>query len=180
MKVLIGCERSGIVRDAFLSRGHDAVSCDVVPCEVGGPHITDDLRNVICGDWDMLIAHPPCQYLTYAGAHLFSDPERQIAQDAAIDFFAFLLDANIDKIALENPRGVIPQVIRKPDDMIEPWMFGHPYTKRTYLWLKNLPPLLATNVVVGKRKSWTSSAKDSTARSRTFPGVALAMAAQWG
>ena len=183
MRVLVACEFSGIVRDAFRTLGHEAWSCDLLPTESEGPHIQDDVRNHInrLGQWDLLIAHPPCTYLAVSGARWFR--KRVEEQKAALDFVCELLDAKVDRIALENPIGVISTHIRKPDQIIQPWQFGHGEVKATCLWLKNLPLLQSTNIVDGRearvhreppsRDRWKN-------RSRTLLGIASAMAEQWG
>jgi site-specific DNA-cytosine methylase len=181
MKILIGCERSGVVRRAFEQRGHDAWSCDIEPCIDGSlKHIQGDLLDVCCtGEWDMMIAHPPCTYLSYAGARWDKVAGRKDEQQKAIFFFYLLLHAPIEKIALENPRGLVAKLIRRPDDVIQPYEFGHHVSKRTYLWLKNLPPLMRTYIDLEYEKGWTKK-QHGFARSITFSGIAEAMAAQWG
>jgi hypothetical protein len=191
MRVLVACEFSGIVRDAFIAAGHDAVSCDLLPSERPGPHIQGDVRRVIehgrnmvqqsgVGDFDLLIAHPPCTDLAVSGARWFKDKEKEQAQ--ALDFVRFLLDAPIPRIALENPVSVISSRIRKPDQIIQPWMFGTPETKATCLWLKGLPKLTPTNIVAGRtpRVHYASPGPDRwKERSRTDVNIAAAMADQW-
>lgn len=181
MKVLIACEYSGRVRDAFIARGHDAWSCDLLPSEAPGPHYQSDVRDVIDESWDLMIAHPPCTHLAVSGARWFR--EKMIEQAAALSFVSELLTAPIQRIALENPVSVISTKIRKPDQIIQPWMFGHGETKTTCLWLKNLPPLEVTNIVSGRenRVHRMSPSPDRwRERSRTYSGIAEAMAAQWG
>lgn len=181
MKVLIGCEFSGIVRDAFVRRGHDAWSCDLLPGESAGNHIQDDILKHLNEGWDMLIAFPPCTYLAVSGARWFK--ERKKEQHEALEFVRRLLDAPILKIALENPIGVISTFIRKPDQIIQPWMFGHGETKATCLWLKNLPRLKPVNIVEGRvaRAHREPPSLDRwKKRSRTYSGIAEAMAEQWG
>ena len=201
MRVLVACEFSGVVRDAFIAAGHDAVSCDVIPSERPGPHITGDVRRVLHDGWDLMIAHPPCTHLAVSGARWFV--EKREEQEAALDFIARLLMAPIPRIALENPVSVISSRIRKPDQIVQPWQFGHPETKATCLWLKNLPSLVPTNVVEpdymrrpdgtyytdkkGKRYSRVhfesghhgDGGERWKRRSRTYPGLAAAMADQW-
>jgi hypothetical protein len=195
MRVLVACECSGVVRDAFRRRGHDAVSCDLQESEAGEPHIVGDARSLLNDGWDLLIAHPPCTYLSRAGARWWSDPERQDKALAALELVSAFRDAPIRRIAIENPIGQLNKLWRYPDQTVQPWHFGHPYSKATCLWLKNLPPLLSTdicgaytpllpsNVGAGKRKGQrshqglTRSARDA---SRTFRGIAEAMASQWG
>ena len=154
MRVLVACEFSGRVRDAFIARGHDAVSCDLLPSETPGPHIQLDVLEVIHGDWDLMIAHPPCTHLAVSGARWFKD--KQAEQVDALAFVAALLCAPIPRIALENPISIISSRIRRPDQIIQPWQFGHGETKATCLWLKNLPLLVPTNVVDGGRPSSTT------------------------
>ena len=216
MKVLVACEYSGIVRDAFLKRGHYAVSCDILPSEsyFGRTyrHYQGDVRDILDDDWDMMIAHPPCTYLAVSGAAWFYNPEdkhlptdqrrphpkhpnRRQLQKEALDFIRLLLDAPIDKIALENPVGVISTKIRKPDQIIQPYMFGHKESKKTCLWLKNLTSLNSTKNVepeyyITKNGEQRSKFDYDTmklpkeerwkVRSATFPGIAEAMAEQWG
>ena len=186
MKVLIACEFSGIVRDAFISRGHSAWSCDYLPTERPGPHILGDVLTVLEDGWDMMIAHPPCTYLTVSGNKWMNHPrfpDRPRQREGALEFVRTLLNAPIPKIALENPIGVISSRIRKPDQVIQPWMFGHGETKATCLWLKGLPKLTPTDVVDGReqRLHYLPPSKDRwKERSRTFPGIAKAMADQWG
>ena len=191
MKVLIACEYSGIVRDAFLTRGHDAISCDILPTEREGPHIEGDVLDVLNENWDLMIAHPPCTHLAVSGARWFKNKVEE--QKESLQFVKTLLDAPIPKIALENPVSVISTRIRKPDQIVQPYWFGHEATKTTCLWLKNLPLLEPTNMVgKGERhitKSGRSlpkwynlppSADRGKLRSLTFQGMADAMASQWG
>src|SRR4030042_5932448 len=180
MKVLIACEFSGIVRDAFSSKGHDAWSCDLLPSERTGNHIQDDVLNHLNDGWDLMIAHPPCTYLCVSGARWFK--YRQNEQHEAIMFFMSLVNAPIPKVCIENPIGVMSTEYRKPDQIIQPWMFGHGETKATCLWLKGLPKLKPTHVVPGReaRVHKMPPSKDRwKERSRTYPGIAQAMAEQW-
>lgn len=180
MRVLVACEFSGIVRDAFIKKGHDAMSCDMLPTEAEGPHYEGDVRNVLDDGWDMMIAHPPCTHLAVSGARWFKGKEME--QWEALNFVRLLLDAPIDKIALENPVSVISTKIRKPDQIIQPWMFGHGETKATCLWLKDLPKLEPTDIVEGRenRVHRMAPSKDRWKnRSRTYSGIAKAMAEQW-
>lgn len=183
LRVLVACEFSGIVRDAFIARGHDAWSCDLLPTEREGPHIQGDVLEVLDRGWDLMIAHPPCTHLAVSGARYFAAKRADGRQQAALDFVQRLLDAPIPRIALENPVSIISTRIRKPDQIIQPWQFGHPETKATCLWLKNLPKLVPTDIVNG-RKSMVHHCPPSKdrwkIRSRTYQGVANAMAAQWG
>lgn len=183
MRVLVACEFSGIVRDAFIAAGHDAVSCDLLPSERPGPHEQQDAIQAAARErWDLMIAHPPCTYLAVSGARWFKDRPQEQAD--ALEFVRRLLTMpNIPRIAIENPVSVISSRIRKPDQIIQPWMFGHGETKATCLWLKNLPPLVPTNIVDGRqpRVHHASPGPDRwKERSRTLPGIAAAMAAQWG
>lgn len=181
MRVLIACEFSGIVRDAFRARGHDAVSCDLLPSEANGPHVTGDVLDHLSDGWDLMIAFPPCTHLAVSGARWFKG--KQAEQEQALTFVRTLLDASMPKIALENPISVISTRIRKPDQIIQPWQFGHGETKATCLWLKNLPLLIPTNTVDG-RKARVHHEPPSPdrwkKRSRTYQGIANAMAEQWG
>lgn len=183
LRVLVACEFSGIVRDAFTARGHDAWSCDLLPSERGDNlnHLQGDALKVLGLGWDLMIAHPPCTHLAVSGARWFK--EKRDEQAAALDFVRALLAAPIARIALENPISIISSRIRKPDQIIQPWQFGHGETKATCLWLKGLPPLTPTNIVPGREAvvhrmppgpdRWKN-------RSRTFQGIADAMAEQWG
>ena len=182
MFVLVACEFSATVRDAFRARGHDAWSCDLLPCE-GDPawHYQGDVSDVLDDGWDMMIAHPPCTHLAVSGARWFKDKREEQAQ--ALEFVRELLDAPIPRIALENPVSIKSSHIRKPDWIIQPWQFGHGETKKTCLWLKGLAPLWPTNVVEGrvarvhKMPPGPNRWKE---RSRTYQGIADAMADQWG
>lgn len=196
MKVLIACEYSGRVRDAFTKLGHDAMSCDILETESPGKHYKGDVRDVLDGggEWDMMVAHPPCTYLTVSANKWFKDqPERKSgalvgqarrdAREDAIFFFMLLMTSNISKIAIENPIGVLSSRYRKPDQVIQPWQFGHGETKATCLWLKNLPKLESTNVVNGREQRLhllPPSIDRAKIRSKTFQGIADAMAQQWG
>lgn len=230
MRVLVACEYSGRVRDAFIRAGHDAISCDLLPSETPGPHYQGDVKDILNGmevedsylggvpfcelsehdkervnqdiltndiaEWDLLIAHPPCTYLSVSGMHWtrrgLRDP--QLTEDA-LEFVQILMDAPIEKICIENPVSIISSRIRKPEQIIQPWMFGDDASKKTCLWLKNLPPLQPTKIiyprVVGGKKRWanqTDSGQNKLApsedrwkiRSATYPGIAQAMADQWG
>ena len=182
MKVLVACEFSGAVRDAFSLRGHDAWSCDVVPCEKGRyRHIQDDVMRILGAGWDMMIAHPPCTHLAVSGARWFKD--KQVERWEAIQFFMGLALSPIPRICMEQPVSIMSTVYRKPDQYIQPWQFGHGETKKTCLWFKNLAPLVPTSIVAGrearihKMAPNPNRAKD---RSRTYHGIAEAMAEQWG
>jgi site-specific DNA-cytosine methylase len=181
MRVLIACEYSGTVRDAFLARGHDAMSCDLLPTDTPGPHHQGDVRDILGDGWDLMIAHPPCTHLAVSGARWFRD--KQAEQAEALDFVRLLLDAPIFRIALENPVSIISSRIRKPDQIIQPWQFGHGETKATCLWLKNLPVLVPTDVVDGREARvhrLPPSPDRWKLRSATYTGIAAAMADQWG
>lgn len=181
MKVLIACEYSGAVRDAFIRQGHEALSCDLLPTDVPGPHYQGDVLDIINDGWDLMIAHPPCTHLAVSGARWFK--EKQQEQKEALEFVRVLLDAPIPKIALENPISIISSRIRKPDQIIQPWQFGHGETKATCLWLKNLPKLTPTNIVDGRepRVHMMPPSPDRwKERSKTYAGIAEAMATQWG
>lgn len=181
MRVLVACEYSGRVRDAFIKNGHDAMSCDLLPTEADGPHYCGDIRDVIDDTWDLMIAHPPCTHLAVSGSRWFKN--KRAEQDEALQFVRLLMSAKIEMIAIENPISVISSRIRKPDQIIQPWQFGHGETKATCLWLKNLPKLIPTDIVDGrearvhKMPPGPNRWKD---RSRTYLGVAAAMADQWG
>ena len=140
MKTLIACEYSGVVRDAFIAQGHDAISCDLLPTNISGPHYQGDVRDILEDGFDLMVAHPPCTHLAVSGARWFKD--KQVEQAEALDFVRLLLADPIDKIALENPISIISSRIKKPDQIIQPWQFGHGETKATCLWLKNLPKLI--------------------------------------
>jgi len=181
MRVLVACEFSGIVREAFTKRGHDAWSCDFLDTEILGNHIKDDVLSHLNEKWDLMIAHPPCTYLAVSGARWFKD--RRNDQNEALKFVCSLMDASIPKSCIESPISVISTRIRKPDQIIHPWMFGHGETKATCLWLKNLPKLKPTNIVEGRaERVWKESPSPNRwkNRSRTYLGIAEAMATQWG
>ena len=181
MKILIACEYSGTVREAFSKLGHDAWSCDILETEIPGNHLQCDVREILGDGWDMMIAHPPCTHLAVSGARWFKD--KKVEQAEALEFVRLLLDAPIQRIALENPISIISSHIRKPDQIIQPWQFGHGETKATCLWLKNLPKLRPTNIVEGReQRIWKMPPGENRwkERSRTFEGIAQAMANQWG
>jgi hypothetical protein len=200
MRVLIACEYSGIVRDAFIKKGHDAISCDILPTESDGPHYQGDVFDIINDGFDLMIAHPPCTHLAVSGARWFKDKQQEQAD--ALEFVRKLLAAPIPRIALENPISIISSRIRKPDQIIQPWQFGDEAQKTTCLWLKDLPLLIHTNivgkgefytspsgkklpswygdtVVDGKKIGWNTP-EIKKIRSKTFQGIADAMASQWG
>ncbi len=181
MNVLIACEYSGRVRDAFARRGHYAMSCDLLPTESYGNHYQGDVRDVLCDGWDLMIAHPPCTHLAVSGARWFKDKLQE--QEEALEFVRMLMAAPIVSICVENPISIISSRIRKPDQIIQPWQFGHGETKATCLWLKNLPKLNPTSIVEGReaRVHRMSPGPDRwKERSRTYQGIADAMAEQWG
>ncbi len=183
MRVLIDCEYSGKVRDAFLALGHDAMSCDLLPTDNEGPHFQGDVFDIINDGWDLMIAHPPCTHLAVSGARHFAAKQSSGVQQEALEFVRKLLNAPIERIALENPISIISSRIRKPDQIIQPWMFGHGETKATCLWLKNLPLLTPTNIVQGREArihKMPPSADRWKKRSETYQGIADAMGAQWG
>jgi len=205
MRILVACEFSGRVRDAFIARGHDAVSCDMLPTELPGPHIQGDVLGILGDGWDMMIAHPPCTHLCASGARWWKEKQTDGRQQAAIEFFLQFMDAPIDKIAAENPVGILSRAYRKPDQYIQPFWFGDKVQKKTGLWLKNLPQLQPTNIVDrgmiyvdprGHKHGGAHTLRAKRAysplmllpkteerwkiRSRTFQGIANAMAEQWG
>lgn len=193
MRVLVACEYSGAVRDAFRALGHDAWSCDLLPTDVPGPHIQGDVTPLLSQGWDLMVAHPPCTYLAVSGLHWNKRvPGRAAQTEAALEFVRLLLDAPIPRIALENPIGCISSRIRRPEQIIQPWQFGHDASKATCLWLKGLPPLAHTNVLPGgrtaRRANQTASGQNKLGpspdrwklRSATYSGIAAAMAQQWG
>jgi len=194
MRILIACEYSGTVRDAFIRGGHDAMSCDLLPSDTPGPHYQGDVRDVINACWDMMIAHPPCTYLTVSANKWYKDQplrpsgvlvgaERRAAREDAIKFFMQLYNAPISMVAVENPIGCISSVFRKPDQVLQPWQFGHGETKATCLWLRGLPKLIPTDVVSGRVQKLhllPPSSDRAKLRSKTYQGIADAMAQQWG
>lgn len=183
MKVLVACEYSGRVRDAFIGEGHDAMSCDLLPTERPGPHYQGDVRDVLDYPWDLMIAHPPCTDLTVSGARWHASKRQQGLQQASASFVFMLAKADIPLIAIENPVGILSSLWRKPDQIIQPWQFGHGETKATCLWLKNLPTLRPTEIVDGRDNRihrLPPSADRWKLRSETYAGIAQAMAQQWG
>ena len=181
MRVLVACEYSGVVREAFTEMGHDAWSCDLLPTETPGNHYECDVKEILNDGWDLMIAHPPCTHLAVSGARWFKDKQKEQAE--ALEFVQLLLDAPIKQIALENPVSIISSKIRKPDQIIQPWQFGHGETKATCLWLKNLYKLQPTDTVAGReQRIWKMPPGPNRwkERSRTFTGIAKAMAQQWG
>lgn len=183
MKVLIACEYSGRVRDAFIALGHDAMSCDLLGTESPGPHYQGDVRDVIDYPWDLMIAHPPCTDLSVSGARHFEEKRLVGRQQASASFFMMLAKCDIPKIAIENPICIMSSLWRKPDQIIQPWQFGHGETKATCLWLKGLPLLTPTDIVDGRddRIHKMPPSEDRwKLRSLTYQGIANAMANQWG
>ena len=181
-RVLVACEYSGSVRDAFAALGWEAWSCDILPSEKPGNHYQGDVRDILGNGWDILIAHPPCTHLAVSGARWFPAKRASGEQQEALDFVRLLLAAPIPHIALENPISIISSQVRKPDQVIQPWQHGHGETKATCLWLKGLPKLQPSNVVEGReQRVWKlpPSADRWKERSRTFAGIAKAMAVQW-
>ena len=184
MRVIVACEYSGRVREAFRKLGHDAWSCDILESEDDSKfHIQTRIENVINDGWDLMVAHPPCTHLAVSGARHFKAKQESGVQQEALDFVRLLLEADIPKIALENPISIISSKIRKPDQIIQPWQFGHGETKATCLWLKGLPKLVPTNIVEGREQRIHKMPPSPTRwkeRSRTYQGIADAMAQQWG
>lgn len=202
MKILVACEYSGVVRDAFRKMGHDAYSCDILPCEGSQDyHYQCDINDVLIGEWDMIIAHPPCTYLTVTGNRWFKEeykdrfPNRKQDREEAVNFFMMFANHKCPKICIENPLGIMSTRWRKPDQIIQPYQFGHKEAKKTCLWLKGLPTLRPTKIVEpeyttfksGKRMAtWYTNAlklpprERMKVRSKTFQGIADAMAEQWG
>jgi len=203
MKILIACEFSGTVRDAFIKAGHNAISCDIEPTDSPGPHYQGDMFDIINDGWDMMIAFPPCTHLAVSGAKHFVQKRADGRQQQGIDFFLKVANVDIPKIAVENPVGIMSSIYRKPNQIIQPWQFGHEAQKTTCLWLKNLPPLQHTKIVnkgsfyitkSGKRMpSWShdtvgadgkklgyNTLEIKKIRNKTFQGIADAMANQWG
>ncbi len=201
MKVLIACEYSGTVRDAFLKLGHDAMSCDLLPTDVPGPHYQGSVFDILDQDWELMIAHPPCTYLTVTGNKWFKPefkdrfPDRHQQRDDALRFFIKLFECKIPRVCLENPVGVVSSLYRKPSQYIQPYQFGDPHSKKTGLWLRGLPNLVPTNLVEPLFYTYKDGRRDPLwhmesmrmkplermkYRSKTFPGIAEAMATQWG
>jgi hypothetical protein len=200
MRVLVACEMSGVVRDAFIAEGHEALSCDLLPTLSPGPHYQGDLFDVIDANWDLCIAFPPCTHLAVSGSKYFKQKQADGRQQAAISFFMRIANSNIPRICIENPIGIISSVWRKPDQIIQPYDFGHSESKKTCLWLKRLPPLFPTRIMplpatghwdnqtkAGQNKlvidgRWIGYNDPRTAieRSKTYQGIADGMARQWG
>ena len=184
LKVLVACEFSGVVRDTFRAKGFDAWSCDILPTDADPQwHIQGDVLPHLKDGWDLMIAHPPCNHLAVSGARYFAEKRADGRQQTALEFVTKLLDAPIKHIALENPISIISTRVRKPDQIIQPWQYGHGETKATCLWLKNLPLLQPTNIVEGREANIMKlgPSKDRwKIRSTTYQGIADAMADQWG
>lgn len=202
MRVLVACEFSGTVREAFAKLGHDAMSCDLLPSDIPGPHYQGDIFDVINDGWDMMIAFPPCTHLAVSGAKHFEQKRKDGRQQEGIDFFIKIANAGIEKIAIENPVGIMSKIYRKPNQIIQPYEYGHEAQKTTCLWLKNLPTLQPTKIVskgdfyisasgkklptwshdvaVNGKKLAYGSDEIKKIRSKTFQGIADAMASQWG
>jgi site-specific DNA-cytosine methylase len=181
MKVAVLCEFSGTVRDSFLRRGHDAISCDLLPTEAPGPHIQGDLREHDWSGFDLVVAHPPCTHLAVSGSRWFKDKQPQQAE--ALEFVRWIMALPVPRLALENPVSIISSQIRKPDQIIQPWQFGHGETKATCLWLRGLPKLVPTNIVDGRAAKVHKCPPGPDRwkiRSKTYQGVANAMSEQWG
>ena len=184
MKILVACEESQAVTKELRKLGHQAFSCDILSCSGGHPewHIQGDVIKELDKNWDMIIAFPPCTHLSSSGARWFKEKQKYGRQQNAVDFFMRIVNANATKIAIENPIGIMSSKYRKPDQIIQPWQFGHGETKATCLWLKGLPKLTATELVEGReQRIWRLPPSKDRAklRSKTFPGIAKAMATQW-
>lgn len=200
MKILVACEYSGTVRDAFIAKGHDAISCDLLPTESPGPHYQGSVLDILNDGWDLMIGHPPCNYISYAGTQSWNEPGRSFKRLEALHFFATLWEASIDKICLENPKGCASPVIAKYSQEIQPYYFGDEAQKTTWLWLKNLPNLEYTHHAdlfgnatssgkpepssieeSGKKRYFTDNGRlTAKERAKFWPGIAKAMAEQWG
>jgi len=183
MRVLVACEYSGTVRDAFIAKGHEAMSCDLLPTEAPGPHYEGDVRDVLDYPWDLMLAFPPCTHLAVSGSRHFPAKRMDGRQQAAVSFFMSLAKADIPRIAIENPVCIMSSLWRKPDQIVQPWQYGHGETKATCLWLKGLPPLTPTNIVEGReQRIWKMAPSPDRwkERSKTYQGIADAMADQWG
>lgn len=184
MKILVACEESQAVTIEMRRLGHEAYSCDIEPCSGGHPewHLQVDALELLKMKWDMILAFPPCTHLAVSGARYFEQKRKDGRQQAAIDFFMRFANADCPKIAIENPVGIMSSVWRKPDQIIQPWQFGHGETKKTCLWLKGIPLLVPTNIVDGReQRIWKMPPSEDRAKNRakTFPGIARAMAEQW-
>ena len=183
MRILVACEYSGVVRDAFIAAGHDAMSCDLLPTDAPGPHYQGDVRDLLDYPFDLMVAHPPCTHLSVSGARHFSEKRMDGRQQYSVSFFMALVKSDIPRIAVENPVCIMSSLYRQPDQIIQPWQFGHGETKATCLWLKGLPPLQPTNIVDGRSDrihKMPPSPDRWKLRSATYAGIAQAMASQWG
>jgi hypothetical protein len=191
MKILIACEYSGRVRDAFIAQGHDAISCDLLPTERAGPHYQGNVLDILNNGWDMMIAHPPCTDLAVSGAAWFAKKRADGSQQKSIEFFMALANAPIPRICIENPIGIMSTLWRKPSQIVQPWMFGHPESKATCLWLKGIPLLISTKNVKAEMELLPRnkqmrmhylppSPNRWKIRSETYQGIADAMASRWG
>lgn len=183
MRVLVACEFSGIVREEFKKLGHDAWSCDLLPTEIPGNHYQGNVLDILSHKWDMILAFPPCTDLCVSGARWFEEKRKDGRQQKSIEFFMQFTKADCSKIAIENPIGIMSSIYRKPDQIIQPWQFGHGETKATCLWLKELPKLTPTNIVGGREHrifKMSPSPDRGLLRSKTYIGIAQAMAEQWG
>ena len=184
MKILVACEESQAVTIELRRLGHEAYSCDIIPCSGGHPewHLQVDALELLKMKWDMILAFPPCTHLAVSGARYFEQKRKDGRQQAAIDFFMRFANSDCPRIAIENPVGIMSTVWKKPDQIIQPWQFGHGETKKTCLWLKGLPPLIPTEIVEGReQRIWKMPPSEDRAKNRakTFPGIARAMAEQW-
>lgn len=184
MKILVACEESQAVTIELRRLGHETYSCDIEPCSGGHPewHLQVDALELLKMKWNMILAFPPCTHLAVSGARYFEQKRKDGRQQAAIDFFMRFANADCPKIAIENPVGIMSTVWKKPDQIIQPWQFGHGETKKTCLWLKGLPPLISTEIVEGReQRIWKMPPSEDRAKNRakTFPGIARAMAEQW-
>lgn len=184
MKILVACEESQAVTIELRRLGHEAYSCDIIPCSGGRPewHLQQDVIPLLTQKWDMILAFPPCTHLAVSGARWFAAKRADGRQQNAIDFFMRFANSDCPRIAIENPVGIMSTVWKKPDQIIQPWQFGHGETKKTCLWLKGLPPLIPTEIVEGReQRIWKMPPSEDRAKNRakTFPGVAKAMAEQW-
>lgn len=184
MKILVACEESQAVTIELRRLGHEAYSCDIIPCSGGHPewHLQVDALELLKMKWDMILAFPPCTHLAVSGARYFEQKRKDGRQQAAIDFFMRFANSDCPRIAIENPVGIMSTVWKKPDQIIQPWQFGHGETKKTCLWLKGLPPLIPTEIVEGReQRIWKMPPSEDRAKNRakTFPGIAKAMAEQW-
>ena len=183
MKVLIACEYSGRVRDAFIKKGHEAISCDLLPTEKPGPHYQGPVEHILKEQWDLLIAHPPCTDIAVSGSRHFKEKAKDGRQEVALNFVRLLMSTGIERWCIENPVSIISSQIKKPDQVIQPWQYGHGETKATCLWLHNLPKLKPTKIVEGREPrvhKMPPSKNRWKERSRTYQGIADAMGEQWG